>query len=82
MDNGILVYLKDELDDDRYLPSTKLRAGQIGLITGQRNVPTNEQPDHWVWVTWYAGPRAQEAAQCHRSSSSSSLSVDLFYRLC
>lgn len=68
MDNGTLVYLKDALDDDRYLPGTKLRAAQIGFITGQRHVPTNQHPDHWVWVTWYAGPAAQEAAQCHRTT--------------
>ena len=68
MDNGTLVYLKEALDDDRYFTVTKLRTAQIGFITGQRNVPTDEQPDHWVWVTWYAGPRAQEAAQCHRTT--------------
>lgn len=66
MDNGTLVYLKAELDDDRYGVDAKLRTAQIGFITGQRNVPTAQQPEHWVWVTWYAGPMAAEAAQCHR----------------
>ena len=68
LDNGTLVYLKDELDDDRYPIGTKLRTGQIGFVTGQRNVPNNQHPEHWVWVTWYAGLNAQEAAQCHRTT--------------
>lgn len=62
MDNNTLVYLKADLDDDRYGNDTKLRTGQIGIVTGQRGT------DHgrvWVWVTWYAGPLAKEAAQCH-----------------
>ena len=62
-DNGVLVYLKEELDDDRYcngFADTKLRTAQIGYISGHRG-------DGWKWVTWYAGPMAAEAAQCHKT---------------
>jgi len=67
IENGKLVYLREELDDDRYLPGTKLRTGQIGVVTGQRTPNEGFKGEHWVWVTWYAGPLAQEAAQCHRT---------------
>ena len=66
-DNGRLVYLKAELDDDRYHTGTKVREAQIGFITGQRTPNVAFGEEHWVWVTWYAGPLAAEAAQCHRT---------------
>lgn len=62
IDNRTLVYLKEALDDDRYTADTKLRTGQVGIVTGFRGA---DEDDTWYWVTWYAGPLAKEAAQCH-----------------